>query len=98
MDRPPAARVAGSSATVYGLGAADDRDVAGVEPDRLAVVGERPSAEPRTTATSVERRLVLDPQRPRRVEHRAQQEGAAGARPVEESGDRVHAAIVDDRV
>ena len=76
------------------LGPADDRDVARAERHRLAGVGDdpRPAADHRHDG---QRRLVLDAQRPRRIHARAQQEGLASPRAVEESGDRVHDPILD---
>ena len=61
----------------------------GAEHDGLAVVGHDPGLAPHH-GDQRERRLVLDPQRPRRVQDRAQQERPARPGTVEEAGERVH--------
>jgi hypothetical protein len=73
---------------------ARDRDVAVAHSHGLAAVrrDEGLAADDRDQR---ERRLVLDPQRPRRVHARAQEEGVACPRSDEQPGDRIHA--VDDR-
>jgi hypothetical protein len=71
------------------LGSADDRDVAAIEPQRLVAV-ESDQRRAAYHGDQGQRRLVLDPQRPGRVQARAHEEGAARPRSVEQSGDSVH--------
>jgi hypothetical protein len=80
-----------------GVRAAHQRDVAVAKEHRVALVGQHPglAADHRDDR---QRRLVDDPQRPRRIHARAQQERLPGARAVEEAGYRVHRRILDDRV
>ena len=82
--------VAGSSAIVQWSGPERDHDVARLEQERLAPVGQRPQPTAHDGGQR-QRRLVLQPHRPRRVHQAAQQERAAGAGPVEECGQTVHA-------
>ena len=69
---------------------AQDRDVAARQPDGLAAVGDD-ARRPADDRDERQRRLVLDPHRPRRVEVRAEEERVPGARPVEKPTDRIHA-------
>ena len=74
-----------------------DHDVAGLQPDRLLAV----RADPQVAADHRrhrQRRLVLEPDRPRLVEQDPEQEGAPGAWSVEQSGQSVHAIMLDDHV
>jgi hypothetical protein len=71
------------------VGAAHERDVASSDRDRLAVVGHEPGAAAQHR-DHAQRRLVLDPDRPGRIQGAAEQEGAPRARPVEQPGDRIH--------
>ncbi len=71
------------------VGPADDRDIAGADRHRFRVVVQ----DPRVAADhrhDGERGLVLDPQRPRRVQARAQEERRPGSRAVEQACDGVH--------
>ena len=76
---------------------AHERDVAGAHPGRVAAVRQEPgaAAEHRHQA---QRRLVLDPQRPRRLEGAAEQERPPRARPIEQPCDRIHRVSLDARV
>jgi len=78
-------------------GPPEDRDVAGGDAPRLAAVHGRPRvvADHRHER---ERRLVLDADRPRRAERRAQQERASCPGPVQQVGQGVHGPSVDARV
>jgi len=67
-------------------------------PWSLRIVDEAPLTIVAMVRGDRQRSLVDDPQRPRRVHARAQEERLAGARSVEEACDRVHRGIVDDRV
>jgi hypothetical protein len=70
--------------------ATGDRDVAFAHQDAFAAFGHDPrfAADDRHHG---QRRAVLDAQRPRRGQHRTQQERAVRAGAVEERGERVHA-------
>ena len=60
-----------------------------VEPDRFVPVDDEAGA-PAKHSDQAQRRLVPDVQRPGRIHGATQQEGAPCARPVEQSGDRIH--------
>jgi uncharacterized protein YbjT (DUF2867 family) len=69
--------------------AARDQHVTLVEVHRHAAIGHHPGVATHHRHQA-QRRLVLHPQRPRRVEHGPDEEGVAGPRPVEQPGQRVH--------
>ena len=74
-----------------------DHDVTGRQLDRIA---PRAVHEPRRAVRDrddCERRVVLDPHGPGRLEHHLHQEGGPGPGPVEERGERIHAGIVDEK-
>ena len=82
--------VAGSSATVYGSGPRKTATSPARSGTRVAAVVDRPRLAAHHRQDG-QRRLVLDAQRPRRVEARAEQERLAGTGAVEQAGDRIHA-------
>jgi hypothetical protein len=72
---------------------ADDREVTGAAGlRRLPVPDRRVTGDDRDQR---QRRLVLDADRPRRLEHTAQQERVASAGTVEQSGEGIHGRSVD---
>ena len=68
---------------------ADDRHLPRVHAQRRLVVGAEPGAAPQHRKDG-QRRLVLDPQRPRWVQQRAEEERPPRARTVEQRLQHVH--------
>ena len=86
----PAAAVPGSSANTYGSGPRVMATSPAPRCTRRRRRRARPTPRRRTIGDQGERSLVLDPDRPRRVHDRAQDEGAARPRSVEQAGEGVH--------
>ena len=74
-----------------GIGATDDRDISAGQSGRCFAVAQKPGRSSNHRHNR-QRRLVFDPNGPRRSEHRAQHKRAAGPGAVEETGKGVHHA------
>lgn len=77
-----------------GVGAAGDGEVAGAQPDPFARVGHDPGVAT-DHQHDRQRRPVLHPHRPRRVETRTDHEGATRPRSFQQACQSVHTASVD---